>query len=127
MKNNLFNLMPTNRKEEISSAALVYILNSDDDYLKTEISKRLLGNGKPIPIVRAKLEEPTYSEEGKGRLDIFVEAKDNFFYGIENKLTADFSPKQLENYKDYLNIEYEGKHKLVTLLPKGHEKKIVCK
>ena len=70
MKNNLFNLMPTNRKEEISSAALVYILNSDDDYLKAEISKRLLGNGQPIPIVVARLEESTYSKEGKGRLDL---------------------------------------------------------
>ena len=123
MKNNLFNLMPTNRKEEISSAALVYILNSDDDYLKAEISKRLLGNGQPIPIVGAELEEPTYSEEGKGRLDIVVEAKDKFFYGIENKLTADFAPEQLKKYKSYLNDKYKTKHKLVTLLPKGHEKK----
>ena len=121
MENNIFDLMPTNRSEEITSAALVYIINSKETDLRDKILKTLFGKNVCLEEVKARTEVCTYSDIGNGRLDIIVDTK-GFVYGIENKLGSDFGDLQLEKYQNHLSNNYHPKkNKLVALLPEGHK------
>ena len=96
---NLFDAIRGN-KEEIASAILNVLLNESP-----EIQSRFLNVVADVcesgPIVnedfKCATEKLTADERGRGRIDLLIET-DNVAIGVENKLSAGFTPEQPEKY-----------------------------
>jgi len=112
--NNLFNLVQTSQRENLSSSALAYFLKNRDEF-SNQLFEKLTGNKLSSSDQLEVILE--YSFKNEGRVDLLLTTNDSC-YAIENKLNADFGEDQLSRYSIGIsNINRENK-KLIALVPK---------
>ena len=119
--NNLFNLVQTSQRENLSSSALAYFLKNRDEF-SNQLFEKLTGNKLSSSDQLEVILE--YSFKDEGRVDLLLKTNDSC-YAIENKLNADFGEDQLVRYSNGIsNINRETKI-VIALVPqrlKEHEK-----
>ena len=120
-KANLFSLIQTSQRENLTSSALAYFLQSGDSshqMLRAQLFNAFFGKGpEEISIKNIKLE---HAFDNNRRIDLLIET-DQGFYGIENKLTAGFLDNQLEDYYEHLSL-LDPAGQLIALTPKVLER-----